>query len=392
MRKKLSKKNKRKGQASIEYLSTYLWAGLALISVLGALTYLGAFDTSRYVKEECNSGSQIQCLEAFTDTDTIQLLIKNNHPFPIRLNNINITEPFNYYKELNLMLKKNSEATIIIDQPIEGTGTTKVIFKAEYQRLNSELETNPQTPVHEITGEMIIKPKEKTNDNPYQTQTGYCGDGIIETNRGEECDPPITLTTEGMTQGQQNNGCGTNNYCDSECKCQPITSQCGNGIIELGETCEEGEILNDCTTQGPDLIGTVTCNNCQINYHCGPRPMISVERLPDAIAGQSYDYTLPLQGCDEGCQVIIIKSEENIEGTQVWAPRVDPADNTRPMLPLGLSFDSDNKRLYRHERAGPIPTSRYNPGVRPSNYRITFNITNPYGENIQTLYFILRSY
>lgn len=54
--------------------------------------------------------------------------------------------------------------------------------------------------------------------------TAVCGDGNVETDKGEECDPP-----DGTT-------------CSSTC--QDIVVECGNGIVQPGEECDGGSDCN----------------------------------------------------------------------------------------------------------------------------------------------------
>lgn len=53
--------------------------------------------------------------------------------------------------------------------------------------------------------------------------TSTCGDGCIDSRKGEQCEPP----------GQSN--------CDASCRFLPV---CGNGVREAGEQCDDGNKLN----------------------------------------------------------------------------------------------------------------------------------------------------
>ncbi|MEW6748271.1 MAG: hypothetical protein AB1295_01025 [Candidatus Micrarchaeota archaeon] len=54
-----------KGQAAVEYLTTYGWAILALVIVLGLLVSTGVFSPSYLVSEECSFGNNLKCDVAF---------------------------------------------------------------------------------------------------------------------------------------------------------------------------------------------------------------------------------------------------------------------------------------------------------------------------------------
>ena len=51
----------RKGQAAIEFLTTYGWALLAVIAAIGAFTYFMGGNTEQYVPDRCSLGSEFIC-------------------------------------------------------------------------------------------------------------------------------------------------------------------------------------------------------------------------------------------------------------------------------------------------------------------------------------------
>ncbi len=87
--------------------------------------------------------------------------------------------------------------------------------------------------------------------------TGVCGDGVVNSVRGEQCDP-VGQTRYGA--------CGavtadkiTVDVCDASCKWKAsdsvacsFLSKCGNGKVEAGEVCDDGSLngrYNHCTTK-----------------------------------------------------------------------------------------------------------------------------------------------
>ena len=54
-------KLKSKSQASLEFLTTYAWAFLAIMIALGALYYFGVLDFAKFLPQECSFPSQFEC-------------------------------------------------------------------------------------------------------------------------------------------------------------------------------------------------------------------------------------------------------------------------------------------------------------------------------------------
>jgi hypothetical protein len=91
---------------------------------------------------------------------------------------------------------------------------------------------------------------------------GKCGDGIVNANLGEECDPVGSVrygTCSGGIIGVPHSSTIKVDVCSNACKWTPSStpyidcgalSKCGNGKIETGETCDEGVLngrYNHCT-------------------------------------------------------------------------------------------------------------------------------------------------
>ncbi len=60
--------------------------------------------------------------------------------------------------------------------------------------------------------------------NPFQCNASTCGDGCVDASKGEQCDPPNTAT------------------CDANCHNKAAV--CGDGIIEAGEQCDDGNLFD----------------------------------------------------------------------------------------------------------------------------------------------------
>ncbi len=51
----------KKGQAALEFLTTYGWAFLVILVMIGALSYFGVFSPENYVPDQCSFGSVLSC-------------------------------------------------------------------------------------------------------------------------------------------------------------------------------------------------------------------------------------------------------------------------------------------------------------------------------------------
>jgi hypothetical protein len=85
-------KIKKKSQAALEFLMTYGWAFALILISLSVLTYIGVFDTSKFVSEECTFLSGIYCLDSKVNTTGAIIIVQNGVPFNMENITINIKE------------------------------------------------------------------------------------------------------------------------------------------------------------------------------------------------------------------------------------------------------------------------------------------------------------
>lgn len=53
-----------KGQAALEFLTTYGWAFLVILVMIGALAYFGVLNPSKMLPDRCMFSTEIQCVES----------------------------------------------------------------------------------------------------------------------------------------------------------------------------------------------------------------------------------------------------------------------------------------------------------------------------------------
>jgi alpha-tubulin suppressor-like RCC1 family protein len=96
---------------------------------------------------------------------------------------------------------------------------------------------------------------------------GECGDDILQSERGEQCEPSTFSTVTCVSVGL---GGGTITQCNSSCKfdLSNCTGECGDGTIQeiLSEDCEFGDLNGQtCETLGYHG-GSLSCNNVQCSF------------------------------------------------------------------------------------------------------------------------------
>ncbi len=86
----------RKSQAALEFLTTYAWAFLVIIIMIGALAYFGVLSPSKLLPDRCNFGSEVGCNKDFlvvnnVNDNTLALRLENNAGAPITVTSATVT-------------------------------------------------------------------------------------------------------------------------------------------------------------------------------------------------------------------------------------------------------------------------------------------------------------
>lgn len=63
------KNNKKRGQAALEFLTTYGWAFMVILVMIGALAYFGILNPDRFLPERCSIGPNFACEEYVLHAD-----------------------------------------------------------------------------------------------------------------------------------------------------------------------------------------------------------------------------------------------------------------------------------------------------------------------------------
>lgn len=85
---------KQKGQAALEFLTTYGWAFLVILVTIGALYYFGVFDVSNKIPESCTLDAPVSCGDTFAlaDNGTLQIYLINTAVRSINVSNIELVD------------------------------------------------------------------------------------------------------------------------------------------------------------------------------------------------------------------------------------------------------------------------------------------------------------
>lgn len=90
--------DKGRGQAALEFLTTYGWAFLVILVMIAALSYFGVLDASRFVPDSCKLDGNVECPSfALTYDDgvtdgIVQLEIQSNVGDAVDISRIRIKE------------------------------------------------------------------------------------------------------------------------------------------------------------------------------------------------------------------------------------------------------------------------------------------------------------
>ncbi len=128
--------NKKRGQASVEFLFTYGWAIMAITLAIGTLMYFNILTPERYLNQYCDVGAQFDCVEwALYDNGTIQLVISNNHRVDINITNITYSSSHfsgNHTDSKRINRGQNENITI-------NANPTSQLLLGDVQRIRLEL-------------------------------------------------------------------------------------------------------------------------------------------------------------------------------------------------------------------------------------------------------------
>ncbi len=81
-----------KSQAALEFLTTYGWAFLVILIMIGTLAYFGILKPSKILPSRCNIGPEFQCVDhqISATANTFKMRLKNNVGEPITVQSMTL--------------------------------------------------------------------------------------------------------------------------------------------------------------------------------------------------------------------------------------------------------------------------------------------------------------
>ena len=82
----------KKAQSALEFLTTYAWAFLVMIIVIGVIAYFGVLRPQKILPDRCNFGAEFTCLnyQISSASNQFKLRLKNNLAAPVTISGISL--------------------------------------------------------------------------------------------------------------------------------------------------------------------------------------------------------------------------------------------------------------------------------------------------------------
>jgi len=153
----------KKGQAALEFLTTYAWAFLVILIMIGALAYFGVLKPTKILPDRCTFGTEIGCIDyKITSGTTFDLRLKNNIGEPIIIDDIQISSESatSYTCAVQPNIGDTWNTNDIIDLPFTGCTPGPAGFVAGdkakvFVAINFHLSRSSATYTRQVQGEVF---------------------------------------------------------------------------------------------------------------------------------------------------------------------------------------------------------------------------------------------
>lgn len=147
-----------KGQAALEFLTTYGWMLLIVVAVLGVMLYYGLGDARSAIPSSCYIGDGFECGATFAHVDGhFAFEFTNNAGEDINISKVRCVFPgsINLTKELTSVVRVNSsqKAVVMCSSPPDISPAEKDKFSAQIVYESAD-ESDPLTKILDV--EIIV--------------------------------------------------------------------------------------------------------------------------------------------------------------------------------------------------------------------------------------------
>lgn len=143
-----------KGQAAIEYLMTYGWAVLILVSVLGLLYSMGVLNPQSYAQEECIFQPSLRCDSLALDPNgNVRISLVNGMGFPIKLTSYSISYKGNDCSSSGAAYQVEPDGVVTLSAKCKGNFYTgdvynfKVVLNYKVENEDKEFSSSGQVSI-----------------------------------------------------------------------------------------------------------------------------------------------------------------------------------------------------------------------------------------------------
>ncbi|MFH1211589.1 MAG: hypothetical protein V1659_01530 [Candidatus Woesearchaeota archaeon] len=84
--------NRKKGQAALEFLTTYGWAFLVILVMIAALAYFGILNPTKFLPERCQFGTELHCSQFKLSITEARFQIQNALPDTMTITDVQVLQ------------------------------------------------------------------------------------------------------------------------------------------------------------------------------------------------------------------------------------------------------------------------------------------------------------
>lgn len=142
-----------KGQAALEFMTTYGWALIVVLVMIMAIVYFDIFDTDNFIQDSCSVSGELQCREFTVNPQIVKIQLKNNFGKDITINDVTCQDEAGNSATTSPGLPVSPGSTIDVTCDFGSAlfnpgDKQKFTFEIEYRRTTGTVD-------HIVTGDLI---------------------------------------------------------------------------------------------------------------------------------------------------------------------------------------------------------------------------------------------